>query len=225
MTNKKYYEAYDERYQIAHQKGVSWSSNQHSPIVLEIIHKYNINCDHQMLEIGCGEGRDAQIILENGYALLATDISKEAITYCKTRFSHFKDHFEVLDCINDYHEKTYDFIYAVAVIHMLVLEKDRNAFYQFLFRHLNQNGIALICTMGDGKTEIESDINQAFTLQEREHEYGKMMVTATSCKMVSFDTFEKEISGNNLEIIEKGITSSMPDFNSLMFVVVKKKSR
>ena len=40
--------------------------------------------------------------------------------------------------------------------------------------------------------------------------------------MVSFDTFEKELEQNGLVILEKGITSAMPDFNSLMFAVVKK---
>jgi hypothetical protein len=51
-----------------------------------------------------------------------------------------------------------------------------------------------------------------------------MMVAATSCRMVSFKTFEEEISKNGLCIIEKGITTSLPDFNSLMFAVIKKQS-
>ena len=75
--------------------------------------------------------------------------------------------------------------------------------------------------MGDGIMEKESDINQAFELQKREHESGEIYVAATSCRIVSFKTFEKEISQSNLTIIEKGITASPPDFNSLMFVVVK----
>ena len=40
--------------------------------------------------------------------------------------------------------------------------------------------------------------------------------------MVSFATFEKEIKANHLKITEKGITSALPDFNNLMFAVVKK---
>ena len=38
--NKKYYAAYEERYKTAHQNGVSWSSDQSSPIVMEVIKKY-----------------------------------------------------------------------------------------------------------------------------------------------------------------------------------------
>lgn len=39
MKNEKYYTAYEERYKTAHQNGVSWASDQSSPIVMEIIVK------------------------------------------------------------------------------------------------------------------------------------------------------------------------------------------
>ena len=48
------------------------------------------------------------------------------------------------------------------------------------------------------------------------------MVAGTSCRMVSFKNFEDEIARNGLEIIEKGITSALPNFNNLMFAVIKK---
>ena len=221
--SRKYYTAYEDRYKIAHEKGVSWSSDKNSPIVLETIKKYNILPEADLLEIGCGEGRDSKVVLENGYHLLATDISEEAIAYCKKVMPEFEKNFRVLDCLSDQLNQSFDFIYGVAVIHMLVLDEDRNKFYQFIQSHLKADGIALICTMGDGEYEMRSDINNAFVLQEREHESGKMMVTGTSCRMVSFKTFEEELKRNELEIIEKGITSALPDFNSLMFAVVKKK--
>lgn len=220
---KKYYEAYDDRYKIVHAKGVSWLSDQSSPIVLNTIKKYKLDQMDSILEIGCGEGRDAKAVLNSGYKLLATDISEEAVAYCKKKMPSYKSNFEVLDCVNDKHEGKYDFIYSVAVIHMLVLNDDRNAFYRFLYEHLTEAGIALICTMGDGKEEMQSDINDAFKLFERNHESGKMMVAGTSCRMVSFATFEEEINLNHLEIVEKGITSALPDFKSLMFAIVKKK--
>ena len=40
--------------------------------------------------------------------------------------------------------------------------------------------------------------------------------------MVSFPTFEKELTQNGLNIIEKGIASLLPDFNRLMYAVVRK---
>lgn len=222
---RPYYEAYEERYKAAHLKGVRWSSDAPSPIVWNTIQKYSVDPLRGALEIGCGEGRDSKAILERGYTLLATDVSKEAIGYCQSRMPLYKEHFAVLDCLHGEHQGQYAFIYSVAVIHMLVLEEDRRLFYRFIREHLTKDGIALICTMGDGVAQRQSDIRTAFELQEREHESGRMAVAATSCRIVSFETFEKEIRSNGLCLLEKGITAALPDFNSLMFAVVRRKNR
>ena len=219
--NRKYYTAYDERYKTAHALGVSWASDQSSPIVLEILRKYSIQPGQDLLEIGCGEGRDARAVLEAGYKLLATDISPEAISYCHKAMPGFQDCFRVLDCLSDRLDSSFDFIYSVAVIHMLVLDEDRDGFYQFIHKHLKPDGLALICTMGDGQFEMQSDIRQAFAIQARNHSSGNMMVAGTSCRMVSFQTFRQELERNGLKIVEQGITGAMPEFNSLMYALVK----
>lgn len=221
---RKYYEAYDERYKTAHSKGVSWLSDKSTPIVLDILRKYNVGKSDNILEIGCGEGRDSKAVLESGYKLFAADISAEAIEYCQKTQPLFKEHFAVLDCLNGKHQNKYDFIYSVAVIHMLVSDEDRNRFYGFIREHLSASGAALICSMGDGISEMRTDPNAAFELREREHKSGKMTVAATSCRTVSFEKFENEIASNGLVLLEKGITAAPPDFDSLMFAVVKQKS-
>lgn len=221
--NRKYYAAYEERYKTAHAQGVSWAGSRHTPIVPEMIRKYNLLPGQDLLEVGCGEGRDARVVLEMGHSLLATDISPEAVDYCRKAMPRFRERFQVLDCLSEKLDKQFDFIYAVAVIHMLVLDGDRDGFYQFIRSHLKPEGHALICTMGDGEFEMQSDISRAFELQEREHPSGKMMVAGTSCRMVSFKTFHEELARNGLQVVEQGITSALPEFNSLMYAVVQKK--
>ena len=88
--NRKYYEAYEERYKTAHEKGVSWAQMENTPIVMDIIKKYNLYTEQSLLEIGCGEGRDSIIVLENGFNLMAVDISPEAIKYCKKIMPDFE---------------------------------------------------------------------------------------------------------------------------------------
>ena len=219
---KHYYEAYDERYKTIHEKGFSWAGDVATPMVLDAMRRYGIPKETIILEIGCGEGRDARAVLDEGYNLLATDISPEAISYCKCRFPRYADRFEVLDCLNGDFNGTFDMIYAVAVLHMLVEDEDRKRFYRFIREHLSDNGIALVCSMGDGESEFSTRADKAFEIRERNHFSGPVQVASTSCRMVGFRKFEEEISEAGLTVVEKGLTSAMPDFDSLLYAVMRK---
>ena len=67
-----------------------------------------------------------------------------------------------------------------------------------------------------------SDTPKAFNMVERHHDSGYVMVPSTSLRMVNFDTLKKEIESTHFSIVEQGITSSLPDFNNLMYVVIRK---
>ena len=51
--NRKYYEAYEDRYKTAHEKGVSWTQMKNTPIVMDIIKRYHLHPEQSLLEIGC----------------------------------------------------------------------------------------------------------------------------------------------------------------------------
>lgn len=221
---KKYYEAYDDRYRQVHGENLHWFGSQPSPIVLEVLQRYSVAQDAAILEIGCGEGRDARFLLERGLRVLATDVSPAAIDYCRRNYPEFCDSYTHLDCLDCRWDKKFDFIYAVAVIHMLVPDADRDGFYGFYREHLEHNGIGLICSMGDGTQERSSDISDAFSVQSRLHEEsGRVLSIAnTSCRMVTFAQFEDEILRNGLSVLETGVTAVEPDFPQMMYAVVTK---
>ena len=218
---KKYYEAYDERYKTIHEKGYGWFSGERTPIVAEVAAKYAPDKSVPVLEIGCGEGRDAIPLLRLGYGVTATDVSAEAIAYCKSRYPEYADSFRVLDCIGGTDPGRYGFIYSVAVVHMLLADEDRAGFYRFIKDHLSPGGAALICSMGDGATERSTDAADAFAMAERDHPSGKIKVAGTSLRTVSFESFEKEITHSGLTVAEKGMTDGAPDFPFLMYAIVK----
>ncbi len=218
---RKYYQAYEDRYQAAHEKNLRCMGYEPSSIVAETLRKYGVTKNQKLLEIGCGEGRDAIVLLENGYDLLATDVSPHAVTYCREQYKAYADHFTVLDAVCETHKHKYDFIYSVAVIHMLVPDEDRKAFYTFVGEHLTEDGIALICTMGDGEIERMTDISKAFDKTERIFEGNTMLVAETSCRIVTFDTFCSELQNANLALLEKGITSVGTQFPVMMYAIVK----
>lgn len=223
MPQKKYYHAYDERYKQIHSQGLRWFYTTPSSIVEETIQKYSIKKNDSILEIGCGEGRDAIPLLQKGYNLLATDVSEEAIYFCKTTLPQYAQNFSKLDCVSDSLRERFDFIYAIALLHMLVSEEDRTAFYSFIRQHLTENGVALICTMGNGTDEYQTDVHTAFHLKERLHpQSGKtVQIVNTSCRTVSFPHFGGELSKNGLIILEQGKTSIPPDFPHMMYAIVK----
>lgn len=219
--DRKYYEAYDDRYAQVHGQDLQWFASIPSPIVGDVLERYNINS--KILEIGCGEGRDAGFLLERGYDVLATDVSPAAVAYARKRFQEFAERFQVLDCLNEQLNEKFDFLYAVAVVHMLVPDEDRNGFYRFIREHLAPEGKALICTMGNGEWEMQSDISTAFDVQKRIHEPTgrEVEIAGTSCRMVGWETFRRELAENGLAIVEQGITAVEPDFPQMMYALVE----
>ncbi len=223
QEEQQYYHAYELRYQQVHRQGLQWTSDTPTPIVRQTIEQYQIPQQAQILEIGCGEGRDAAPLLREGRNLLATDVSPESIRYCREKLPDFAASFAVVDCLHDRLERKFDFIYAVAVLHMLVLDEDRARFYRFIREHLKPEGLALICTMGDGQVQMQSDLTAAFSLQPRCHQQTgqELMLAGTSCRMVDFATFSRELEQGGLVHVESGLSASPPEFSSLMYAVVK----
>lgn len=223
----RYYEAYERRYQTIHSLGLQWASDCPSPIVAEVLRRYGVKQDCSLLEIGCGEGRDAFRLLEQGYHLRACDISPEAIAYCRRQRPQFADRFFRLDVCREPWEETYDFIYAVAVLHMLVEQADRDRFLGFIRDHLNPGGLGLVLSMGDGLASSASDPDHAFDTVSRVHqETGRtVQVAATSCKIVDAGTLEQELLDNGLELLEMGRTSIEPDFPVIQYAVISTPGR
>ena len=224
---RKYYEAYDDRYRQVHGAGLQWFADTPSSIVGEVMARYGIGKDARILEIGCGEGRDAGALLAAGYDVLATDVSPAGVDYARRRFTEFEHRFQVLDCLTGEVKEKFSFIYAIAVVHMLVPDADRDGFYGFIRDHLADGGLALIGTMGDGTVERQSDLSAAFALQNRIHEpTGQpVRIAGTSCRMVSWDTFRRELERNSLSVVESGQTCVEPDFPQMMYALVEKQKR
>ena len=83
---RKYYEAYDDRYRQIHSQNLQWFYDDPTPIVIETVKEFDIPQSQKILELGCGEGRDAYGLLQMGYEVLATDISEAAIRYARNKW-------------------------------------------------------------------------------------------------------------------------------------------
>lgn len=222
-NGKRYYEAYDLRYRQVHEAGLTWFGAQPTPIVAQTMARYGIMPDMLMLEIGCGEGQNAASLLDKGCKLLATDVSPEAIRFCREKYPQWAEHFAVLDCLKDDCDLQFDFIYAVAVLHMLVPDADRQGLLRFIREHLTCTGIGLVVVLGDGKMKRATDISTAFDMQERVHEASgaPLMLASTSCRIVTQEEFRAELTCAGLDVIELGNTS-WDDAPFAMYAAVKR---
>lgn len=226
---QEYYKAYDKRYQIVHKEtGNAWAGEKPSKELKSILEKYGANENSRILEIGCGEGQNALFLQEQGFSPLATDVSQEAIKWCKQKAKERnlnEESFCVLDILDNDLKDKFDFVLSISTLHMLVLEKDRKAFFDFICSHLEKDGYAIITSMGDGKTEQnKSVLSEAFDLDIRPCGDGTIMVPKTSCRIVNWQTLLKEISLSSLEVVDHYISTTISGFNSSMLVILKKKN-
>lgn len=129
--------------------------------------------------------------------MLAVDYSNSAIEKCKSLSNHvYDENFKQLDLIKDDLNEKFKFIYSIAVLHMFVLDDHRDKFLSFINDHLDKDGIAVICILGDGEKECSSNIEEAF------------------------EEVEREVSRNNLKIKKKWISKQVPEFNPAMCLII-----
>lgn len=97
---------------------------------------------HRVLDIGCGEGKDAVFLAKNGYHVTAFDVAENGIEKARelARHNHVEVDFFVAD-IREYKPNVeFDIIYSSGVLHYLPLNK-RKAFLDHLKECTAQGGI------------------------------------------------------------------------------------
>lgn len=225
-NDKDYYKAYENRYKQVYKENMLWSSKLSTPDVINFISDYKVTKQDRILDLGCGEGRDAICLLEKGYNVLAVDYSLSVIDMCnKLSNNKYKEHFRQFDIIEDEIEEKFMYIYSIAVLHMFVLREHRNKFLSFIKTHLAENGRCLLCVLGDGKQNYTTDIKEAFKNTKRVvmNNNKDLDIATTSCKIVNWEELEKEILENDLIIEKQWVSNDIPEFSSSMCVVIKKR--
>lgn len=193
---------------------------------MDVIDKYNINKNDKILDLGCGEGRDSIYLLDNGYNVLAVDYSINVINKCNELTNNkYINNFKQFDLIKDKLNDKYKFIYSIAVLHMFVEDNHRNSFYKCIYNHLEEDGIALIISMGDGVKEYKSNIEEAFNDAKRINTNNNVLVNvvSTSCCIKNIDNIKEEIENNELKILDISIVDDLPNFDKCICAVVSKK--
>lgn len=225
---KKYYFAYEDRLKKIHKEGLLWFSSNPTHELLDWVECNKIPVEDEILEVGCGEGRDALFLSEKGYKITAIDASKSAISKCSELAEKKKlnINFQVGDAlfIDNVIKRKFKWIYTVATLHMLVEDDDRKQFLKALYNMLESNGKLFLLNMGDGVHEVKTDVSTAFELQERRHmATGRyVLVAGTSYRGVSWDYHLKELEQAGFTI-EKKINTENNEYGNCMAVYLTRK--
>ena len=80
----------------------------------------------KIMEVGCGNGRDASFFAKLGNKVTAIDMSDEAVKFCKQQFQKLPIAFETgkLPDIANKYENTFDVVYSRFVIHAMSKEEE-----------------------------------------------------------------------------------------------------
>ncbi len=114
----------------------------------------------QVLEIGCGSGRDARFLADLGCRVTATDASEELLAHAKTLSSSASNPEYLLRMYplapsDPLSQRRFDVVLAIAVL-MHIPEPELAAFYTNL-RTLTRSGGLVICSVRDGTAAAAYD--------------------------------------------------------------------
>ena len=95
-----------------------------SPFAKHVANK--LNTQQNILEIGCGNGRDSKFFSSKGHHVTGLDRSGTAIELCKNLYSDesIEFFFGTITNIAKTHKKKYDLIYSRFVIHTMSLKEE-----------------------------------------------------------------------------------------------------
>ena len=132
---------YDQRYS---EKGYYWGLLPNN-LCLEIMRIKPPITPYKVLDIGCGEGKDAVFLAKNGYEVTAFDISEHGLSKARELADHCGVEVDFFRAdIGDIRLKTdFDIIFSSGVFHYIPQEKRSNVI-ENLKAHTTSNGINVI---------------------------------------------------------------------------------
>ena len=132
---------YDKRYQT---EGYYWGLAPNN-LCYEIMRLKPPTKPYKVLDIGCGEGKDAVFLARNGYDVTAFDVSEQGLSKARELANHCGVEIDFFKAdVRDFRLETdYDIIFSSGVFHYIPNEL-RESVIDSLKTHTTANGINVI---------------------------------------------------------------------------------
>lgn len=150
----------------------------------------------RLIELGCGNGRDARFFAANGVGVIAVDqCSAEIEELAKSNGTHENLHFKVADFTDmPDSEDPYDAVYSRFTLHSVTAEGQKNAI-AWSYRNLAPGGRLCIETRGQ-KNELFQKGKPV------DGEADAFIYNDHYRRFVEFDDFTKQIVDSGFELVE-----------------------
>ena len=144
-------EHWEKIYSTKSEKQLSWFQDYPSA-AMKFIDSFHLPSDVSIIDIGSGDGRFIDALLEKGYRnISALDISPTAIERAKKRLGQSSQgiNWIVSDIANFQPAKQFDLWHDRAAFHFLTSEEEINRYISIAEHAIKSNGYLLISTFSD----------------------------------------------------------------------------
>ncbi|MFJ6485700.1 MULTISPECIES: class I SAM-dependent methyltransferase [unclassified Streptomyces] len=126
-----YYFGYEDRYRTVYENGAQlWESEDPNASLLQMIDERPDLFSGQIIDLGCGEGRDSLYLLSQGHDVVSVDVSHSALARARERAAAANldaSGFVERDVIHlrGFDDNAFDLAMNMGCLHMLVEEEQR----------------------------------------------------------------------------------------------------
>lgn len=174
--------------------------------------KNRINSDSNILDAGCGYGRNIHYLIQNGLDVTGIDTNPEMIAFLREQYPEIKDRFSVSTLEDFTSSLRFDFIICNAVLHFATGHQQFENMFASLIRHLAPNGILFIRMTSDIGLELhQNDRNGVYHLPDNSERY---LLTRTK--------IEELLLEHSLSLLEPVKTVKVEELRSMTTIVLTK---
>lgn len=155
--------AYQRRYAKVYEAGAHfWEEPAPTDELVMYVRQMHFPRGTNVIEFGCGEGRDSIFLAKQSFKVAAVDVALSAVKRAKQRAAEedVSIDFIVADAtdLGCFPSLTYDLAVSVGFIHMVINERDRQKHLNETLRLLKLGGFYFSCNIGGEKRVRQGDI-------------------------------------------------------------------